>query len=90
MARPAKIGGNGSRIYRDLNRSRAVLRAHTGGDSKPMRSIDADGKGGPLFFSVLLTLLREPELVGALSSQREADQAARLTDHEVDELRRNQ
>ena len=90
MSGTAQISRHRVLVDGDLNRLGAVLCADAGGDAEFRCGIDADGKRGALLFRVLFSLLRQAELVGALAGERETDPSARLTDHEVDHLRRDE
>ena len=54
----------------------------------PSLRLDRDGEGGLVAAAVGARHRLEPELVGALLGQREADQAAAVAGHEVDRVRR--
>src|SRR5688500_13819126 len=90
VSRAPQVGWNGGGINRDADRFRPVLRTHTSSHAKALISIYADGEGRAKLLGVHLGLLRQLELVGTLSGESEADPAARFSDHEVDQLGRNQ
>jgi len=90
VSRPAQVGRHRLRVHGDLNGSGAVLRTHTCSDAETLVGIDGHRERGPKLLGVGLALLRKIKLVGPLACEREADPAARLTDHEVDELGRDE
>ena len=53
----------------------------------PSLRLDRDGEGGLVAAAVGARHRLEPELVGAVLGQREADQAAAVARHEVDRVR---
>ena len=77
-----------ARVDRDLDRARAVVRGDPGRDA--LARLDRDGEGGPERRLVLVGHLAQAELVAALLGQAEADEAARVRDHEVDRLGRGE
>jgi hypothetical protein len=86
----AKVGWYGLGINSDANRLGAVLSADSGSDAEALVSIDADGERSSVFVGVVFGLLSELELVGAFAGERETDPSARLPDHEVDQLGRDE
>jgi hypothetical protein len=60
----------------------AVVRGNAGGDA--FRRFDADGEVGVELRGVVLDHRRQAELRATFARQRQADQAARMRDHEVD------
>jgi hypothetical protein len=90
VTRPSQVSRNGCGIDGNVNRLRAILRTDSRRHAKARGSIDAHRECSALLFGILFALLRELQLVSALSSEGEADPSARLLDHEVDELRRHQ
>jgi hypothetical protein len=85
-----QVGRHSIRVNCNLNGSRAVLGAYTSSDAKPLVGIDGHRERRPKFLGVRLGLLRKIELIGALTRESEADPAARFTDHEVDQLGRDE
>src|SRR3954469_14601177 len=79
-----------ARIDSNANGLGAILRANAGSYSKAFVSIDADCESGPILFCIDVALRSEVELVGAFVGQRKTDPTARLSDHEVDHLRRDE
>src|SRR5690606_14732908 len=65
-----------------------VVGADAGGDA--LGRLDRDGEVGPVRRGVVAHHRRQAELAAALAGQRQADQAARVGDHEVDVLRPHQ
>ena len=61
---------------------RAVVGGNAGGDA--FGRLDADGEVGMVRRGVVLDHRRQAQLPAALAGQRQADQAARVGDHEVD------
>jgi hypothetical protein len=90
VARSPEIGRHRRWINRDLNGLCAILSADAGGYSEPVGSIYAHRKRGALLLGVLVALLRKPQLVRSLTSEREADESAGVSNHEVYELGRHQ
>ena len=72
----------------DLDRVRAVVRRDAGRDA--LARLDRDGERGAERRLVLVGHLAQPELVAALLGQAEADEPARVRDHEVDGLGRRE
>ena len=60
----------------------AVVRGDAGGDA--LARLDRDGEGRAVARLVLARHVLEPQLVGALLGERQADQAAAVLGHEVD------
>jgi hypothetical protein len=85
-----KVGRNRLGIDSDTDRFGAVLSTDAGGDAEPLVSINADGERSPVFVGVVFGLLSELELVGAFTGERETNPSARLPDHEVDQLGRDE
>ena len=73
-------------IDRDRDRARAVGGADPGRDA--FLRLDRDGERGLVAAAVGARHRLKPELVGALLGQREADQPAPVTGHEVDRVGR--
>ncbi len=76
------------RVDRDLDRVRAVVRRDAGRDALP--GLDGHRERGAERRLVPVGHLAQPELVAALLGEAEADEAARVRDHEVDGLRRRE
>ena len=77
-----------SRVDRDLDRVRAVVRRDAGRDA--VARLDRDRERRLQGRLVLRRHQLEAELVAALGRQRQADPAARLLGHEVDRLGRDE
>jgi hypothetical protein len=90
VAGSPEIGWHRGWIDRDLNGLCAILRADAGRYAEPMGSIYAYRKRGALLLGVLVALLWKTQLVGALACEREADESAGVSNHEVYALGRNQ
>ena len=83
-----RSAGRRGRVDRDLDRVRAVVRGDAGRHA--LARLDGDGEGGAERRLVLLGHLAQAELVAALLGEAEADQPARVRDHEVDRLGRRE
>jgi hypothetical protein len=90
VAGSPEIRRDSGRIDRDLNGLCAILSADACSYAEPMGSINAYRKRGALLLGVLVALLRKPQLVRSLTSEREADESAGVSNHEVYELGRHQ
>src|SRR5688572_11604186 len=90
MATVTEVAGHRGRVYRDADRGRAILSADTGADAEARRRIDAHRVCRAIIVDVGLAHGCEPELVDALARQRDANEAARLPNHEVDHLGRHE
>ena len=88
VARLDEVARSRRRVDRDLDRVGAIVcrdsRRHA------FARLDRDGEGRAERRLVLVGHLPQPELVAALLGQAEADEAARVGDHEVDCLRRRE
>ena len=73
------------RIDRDRDGARAVSRRNTGGHA--FLRLDRDREGGLHRFLVVAAHGREAEVIDAVLGEREADQPAPMSGHEVDRLR---
>ena len=62
------------------------MRADPGRHS--LRRIDRDGEIGPIHFPILRDHALQPELIGALARERDANQPAPVHRHEIDRFRR--
>jgi hypothetical protein len=90
VAAVTEVARNGRGIDEDLDGRRPVLRADPRRHTEPRAGVDAHGVGGAILVRVALGHRRQPELIDALSGERDADQAAGALDHEGDQLRRHQ
>ena len=88
VAAVTQIAGDRGRIDGDADRRRAILRADAGRHAEARARIDAHRVRGAILVGVALGHRRQAELVDALAGEGEADQSARLLDHEVDASRR--
>jgi len=82
-----KICRHRGRIDERANRRCTILRADTRCDAKARRRIDAHRIRRAVLVEVGLGHRRQVELVHSLASERDADHAARVLEHEVDRRR---
>ncbi len=90
VAGPTEIGRNSLGIDRDTNGLGAILSAHPRRYTKALIRIDTDRECSTVLVGIDLALLSELEMIGAFSRKRETNPPARLTDHEVDHLGRDE
>ena len=76
------------RVDRHSDGACAVVRGDAGGDA--LARLDRDGECGLVPRAVVRAHQRQAELLDALPGHRQADQAARVTRHEVDRIRRGE
>ena len=76
------------RIDRHRDGACAVVRRNAGGDA--LARLDRDGERGLVPRAVVRAHQRQAELFDALAGHRQADQAAGVTRHEVDRIRRGE
>ena len=88
MTRLNEVARSRGGVDGDLDRVGAVMRRDAGGDA--FARLDRDGEGGAERRLVLVRHLPQPQLVAALLREAEADEPARVRDHEVDRLRRRE
>ena len=86
MPRRDEVGRAFAPVDRDRHRSRSVGCGYAGGDT--FARLDRDGEGGFVSAAVVAAHQLEPEIIGALLGQREADQPAAVRRHEVDRVGR--
>ncbi|MNM93375.1 hypothetical protein D3C81_1057480 [compost metagenome] len=85
MARPAEVRSLGVRIHDGLNRQGTLI----GRDScRRILMVDGDGKGRPVVIGILRHHRLQIQFLCSLRRNRQADQSAPLSDHEVDHFRR--
>ena len=82
VARLAQILGTRIRFHRGDDRLRAVVRGDAGGDA--FGRLDGQREVGAMFAMRLADHERQPQLAAAFGGQREADEAAAESRHEVD------
>ncbi|MNR15881.1 hypothetical protein D3C85_1324400 [compost metagenome] len=76
------------RVGRNLDRMRTVSGGDAGGHAFP--GLDRDGEGGLHALAIVGGHRRQAQLSGAVAGHGQADQAARIADHEVDLIRRGE
>ncbi len=89
MAGPQQIARMGVVINRHFDRLGLILHADAGGDAKLRMGIDGHGKSGAQLGGVMLDLAMKVQFIATLAGNRQADQPARVGQHEVNRLRRH-
>src|SRR6185437_6881128 len=89
VAGTPKVRRHRGRIDGDVDRGGAVGGRDAGGHPEAPLGVDAHREGGGQLLRVALGHLREAQLVAPLAGERQADEAAAVQRHEVDEVGRH-